>query len=149
MRLTQALWRHQPSIRFLGKRSPPKRKSHISTEISETEILTQLSEIDHTPHVHPASPASSLPESFASYRQKAQQHGPIGQKGSGASVPPPAPASAQTYGAIGGKSGRQLGSVQPKDGEYWDRSELPKRFRRTPWSDAEMEAIESGGASMF
>ena len=42
-----------------------------------------------------------------------------------------------------------LGSVQPKDGEVWDRNELPKRFRRTVFSEAEMEAIESGGASLF
>lgn len=58
-------------------------------------------------------------------------------------------APAQAYGAIGGSTARQLGSVQPKEGEFWDRNELPKRFRRTAFSEAEMEAIESGGASMF
>lgn len=63
---------------------------------------------------------------------------------SGASV-----AAGQAYGAIGGRSARQLGSVQPKEGEFWDRNELPKRFRRTAFTEAEMEAIESGGASMF
>jgi small subunit ribosomal protein YMR-31 len=42
-----------------------------------------------------------------------------------------------------------LGSVQPKEGEVWDRNELPKRFRRTAFTEAEMEAIESGGASLF
>lgn len=57
--------------------------------------------------------------------------------------------SAQSYGAVGGSSGRQLGSVQPKEGEVWDRNQLPKRFRRTLYSEAEMEAIESGGASLF
>lgn len=67
---------------------------------------------------------------------------------SGGAAQPPAAAS-QTYGAIGGSSGRQLGSVAPKEGEFWDRNELPKRFRRTVFSDAEMEAIESGGASLF
>lgn len=50
---------------------------------------------------------------------------------------------------IGSKSGRQLGSIQPAEGEYFDRSELPARFRRTTWSQAEIDAIESGGASMF
>lgn len=55
----------------------------------------------------------------------------------------------QALGGIGGSTARQLGSVKPKDGEFWDRNELPKRFRRTAYSEAEMEAIESGGASMF
>lgn len=52
------------------------------------------------------------------------------------------------YGAIGGHSAKQLGSVQPASGEFWDRSQLPKRFQRLQWSEAEIEAIESGGASM-
>lgn len=42
-----------------------------------------------------------------------------------------------------------MGSVQPKEGEFWDRSELPMRFRRTPWSQTEIDAIETGGASLF
>lgn len=58
-------------------------------------------------------------------------------------------AAPQATGLVGGRSGRQLGNVQPKEGEFWDRNELPKRFRRTVYSDAEMEAIESGGASLF
>jgi small subunit ribosomal protein YMR-31 len=63
---------------------------------------------------------------------------------SGASQTP-----SQALGGIGGSTARQLGSVKPKDGEFWDRNELPKRFRRTVYSEAEMEAIESGGASLF
>lgn len=112
--------------------------------------LTQSAEVDHTPHAHPASPSTSLPESFASYRQKAQQHGPInrGQQ-SASSQAPSASSAAAPYGAIGGRSGRQLGSVQPKEGEFWDRSELPMRFRRTPWSQTEIDAVETGGASLF
>lgn len=54
-----------------------------------------------------------------------------------------------TYGKIGGTSGRSLGSVQAKDGEFFDRSELPKRFWRKPWSEEEMEAVSSGGASTW
>jgi small subunit ribosomal protein YMR-31 len=54
-----------------------------------------------------------------------------------------------TYGAIGGTPGRSLGSVKPKDGEFFDRDELPKRFRRKVWSDEEIEAVDSAGASMF
>ena len=51
-------------------------------------------------------------------------------------------AGAQPTGAVGGRSGRQLGSVQPKEGEFWDRNELPKRFRRAVFSEAESEDFE-------
>jgi small subunit ribosomal protein YMR-31 len=126
-------------------------------------IMTTES-VDHSPHAHPASPTHSLPESFASYRSKAQQHGPLGGGGnngggpaaggsSQASSSPPhisAPTtSSVTYGAIGGTPGRSLGSVKPKDGEFFDRDELPKRFQRKVWSDEEIEAVDSAGASIF
>ncbi|GAB7364877.1 hypothetical protein MBLNU230_g5668t1 [Neophaeotheca triangularis] len=146
MRATRMLWQHrQPMIRFLGKRTAPPK-------------------VDHTPHVHPASPSDSLPDSFASYRSKAQQHGPLGGKNNDTSsaqsssnnnplTPPPSSAAgAQTsepYGTIGGRSGKDLGSVQPKQGEFWDRNELPARFRRKGIAMAEIEAVESGGASTF
>ncbi len=93
-------------------------------------------DVDHTPAAHPASPTHTLPNSFAQYRQRAQQHGPL--TGNGNSHAP---------GAIGSHSGHSLGPVKADKGEYFDRSELPTRFRRTPWTAAEIEAIESGGAS--
>lgn len=43
----------------------------------------------------------------------------------------------------------ELGPIQPKQGEYFDRNELPKRFRRTPFTEAEMDAIQTGGASLY
>ncbi|KAF1928599.1 uncharacterized protein M421DRAFT_5068 [Didymella exigua CBS 183.55] len=107
----------QPMIRFLGKRTTP---SHI----------------DHTPQAHPASPTHSLPESFASYRQKAQQHGPLNQ-------------SRDFSSGVGSTPGSSLGPVEAGKGFYFDRSELPARFQRTVYSQAEIDAIESGGASMF
>ena len=107
----------QPMIRFLGKRTTP-------------------AQIDHTPHPHPASPTAALPESFASYRQKAQQHGPLNTQHG-------------FSGGIGSTPGASLGPVEPGSGKYWDRSELPRRFQRMAWSAAEIEAVESGGASMF
>jgi len=118
---------------------------------------THFAEVDHTPHAHPASPSHELPESFASYRGRAQSHGPLGgqQQQSNSSSRRGAPsgsAAAQTaepYGAIGGRSGQQLGSIQPAQGEVWDRNELPKRFHRSTWSSEEIDAIESGGASMW
>jgi len=108
----------QPMIRFLGKRTTPAK-------------------IDHTPHPHPPTPTQELPACFASYRKKAQQHGPLN------AIHRPA-----VGGLIGGKAGRALGPVEPSDGMYFDRSELPERFQRLAWSQAEIEAIESGGASL-
>ncbi|KAF2625612.1 hypothetical protein BU25DRAFT_492866 [Macroventuria anomochaeta] len=107
----------QPMIRFLGKRTTP---SHV----------------DHTPQAHPASPTHSLPESFASYRQKAQQHGPLNQ-------------SRDYSSGVGSTPGSSLGPVEAGKGFFFDRSELPARFQRMTWSQAEIDAIESGGASMF
>ncbi|OGM41798.1 hypothetical protein ABOM_009245 [Aspergillus bombycis] len=106
-----------PLIRFLGRRSVPQS-------------------IDHTPRPHPASPTGALPNSFAAYRVKAQQHGPLSR-------------GSFIQGSIGCSSGSALGPIQPKQGEYFDRSELPHRFQRLPWSEAEIEAIETGGASLF
>ncbi|KAF2656770.1 hypothetical protein K491DRAFT_596186 [Lophiostoma macrostomum CBS 122681] len=120
MNATRHLLQHQrqPMIRFLGKRSTP-------------------SKVDHTPHAHPASPTHSLPDSFASYRQKAQQHGPLNQT------------TQFSTGRIGGTPGASLGPVEPGKGNFFDRSELPDRFRRLGWTQAEIEAVESGGASAY
>ncbi|KAJ5550632.1 hypothetical protein N7535_001422 [Penicillium sp. DV-2018c] len=107
-----------PLIRFVGKRSVPKS-------------------IDHSPRVHPASPTGTLPDSFATYRAKAQQHGPLGRSASSSSR------------TIGGLPGSALGPVKPQEGEFFDRSELPSRFGRLPWTQAEIDAIETGGASLF
>lgn len=149
MRATRVLLKHQPMIKFLGRRSVPKRKPPSALPIALSHSLTTSTppEIDHTPQVHPASPAESLPESFAQYRQKANQHGPMMRNSGSSGAASQAPT--QSYGAIGGSSARQLGSLKPKEGEFWDRNELPQRFRRTAFSEAEMEAIESGGASLF
>jgi len=122
-------------IKFLGKRTYPKQ-------------------VDHTPQPHPASPTNKLPESFASYRQKAQQHGPLGGQQFDAPSRPLASSTAamggpMTYGAIGGRAGRDLGPIKPKEGEYFDVSELPRRFQRRVWTEEEMDAVTSGGATMW
>lgn len=85
--------------------------------------------------MHPASPLGALPDSFAAYRAKAQQHGPLGRS--------------QFSSGIGGQPGAALGPIRPQAGEFFDRAELPARFGRLPWSEAEIEAVETGGASMF
>ncbi|GAO15038.1 uncharacterized protein UV8b_00438 [Ustilaginoidea virens] len=122
-----------PLIKFIGQRSIP-------------------SSLDHSPKPHPASPTGQLPESFAtggngssasrhssfsSYRDHAQQHGPL-QKTIRA-----------VEGGIGGSSGSQLGSIQPPAGVFFDVSELPARFRRAPIELEEIEAVESGGAALL
>ncbi|KAK5750407.1 hypothetical protein LTS12_019515 [Elasticomyces elasticus] len=161
-RSTRALFaQRQPLIKFLGKRHTPKAEGKDHPLPAYTPKLTQRAEIDHSPHAHPASPSHELPESFASYRGRAQQHGPLGgqqqqqsqqqdtsSSRQGAPSGSAAAQTAQPYGAIGGHSGRQLGAVEPKQGEFWDRNELPRRFHRTRWTEAEMEALESGGASV-
>ncbi|KAK8920530.1 hypothetical protein MANI_009851 [Metarhizium anisopliae] len=121
-----------PLIKFIGPRSIPAA-------------------IDHTPKPHPASPTGSLPESFAaygngstasrhasfsSYRDHAQQHGPL-QK-----------TIRNADSGVGGASGSQLGPINPPSGVFFDVSELPARFRRAPIDMAEIEAVESGGAAL-
>ena len=141
MILRAAAHQRTPLIKFIGKRSAPGTLLSANGAVTYTDRYAES--VDHTPHVHPAAPSSSLPDSFANYRSKAQQHGPLGGQSS-----LPAASSTGSYGAIGGHSGHELGSIQPKKGEFFDRSELPARFRRTPWTEEEMEAITSGGASM-
>ncbi|ATY59825.1 ribosomal protein YMR-31 [Cordyceps militaris CM01] len=120
----------QPLIKFIGPRSIP-------------------SSIDHTPKPHPASPSGKLPEGFAadsgaarhanfsSYRDHAQQHGPL-QK-----------TVRSGEAGIGGLSGAELGAVDAPNGVFFDISELPARFRRQPINLAEIEAVESGGAALL
>jgi small subunit ribosomal protein YMR-31 len=109
-----------PLIKFVGKRTAPE-----ST--------------DHTPQAHPASPSRNLPDSFAAYRQNAQQHGPLNHRTPSSTI----------GGAIGGQSGQSLGPVEPPKGQYFDRDELPEKFRRKPWTQAEIDAVQTGGASLF
>jgi len=90
--------------------------------------------LDHTPTQHPAAP-SSLPNSFAAYRLQATEHGPLNK-------------TLSAYN-IGGASGSSLGSIEPKKGIFFDRSELGDRFQKIPFTTAEIEAVESGGATMW
>ncbi|KAL1866123.1 hypothetical protein VTK73DRAFT_4890 [Phialemonium thermophilum] len=119
-----------PSIRFLGKRTIP-------------------ASVDHTPKPHPASPTHSLPPSFSeaaqgsshstfsSYRDHAQQFGPLRK-------------TIRTDATgVGSLSGSELGPVVPPKGVFFDRNELPPRFRRIPLTAAEIEIIETGGAAAF
>ena len=143
-----------PLIKFLGKRSLPSQSPPPTSFTSlQSFPLTSLFLQEHNitpaappsePHPHPESPTHSLPDSFVSYRSKAQQHGPLaGHKRPSA---PPPPGAFHAYGAVGGHTGHELGDVEPAKGEVWDRSELPKRFGRMSWTAEEIEAVELGGA---
>lgn len=126
------------------------RQIHLCTRVCEsaTDFFCSPASIDHTPKPHPASPTGTLPESFtsgsssrhtsfSSYRDHAQQHGPLQKTIRSAEA------------GIGGASGAQLGSVEAPKGVFFDLSELPARFRRNPVDLAEIEAIESGGAAVI
>lgn len=56
--------------------------------------------------------------------------------------------SSLASGAASRYSGASLGSVKPEPGVYFDRNELPRRFHRGRFSELEIEAIETGGASL-
>lgn len=153
-----------PLIRFVGRHEipgkplPPTRLTqpvsldlvtlsstpHARIECRKNPELTcPPAKIDHSPQPHPASPTGSLPAgfgaggnshtSFSSYRDSAQQHGPL----------------RKSVGRIGGAPGSALGPVAAPKGQFFDRSELPARFRRAPIDLAEIEAVESGGAALF
>lgn len=107
-RALRATGGRSPLIQFLGKRSVPES-------------------IDHTPRKHPQDPHSALPNSFAEYRARAQQHGPL-------------------TGYRSASSSAGSGKFQPRSNMPLDRNELPKRFWRLPISSAEIEAVQSGGA---
>lgn len=108
-------------------------------------MVSPVATIDHTPRVHPASPTDSLPSdftdashvSFSEYRQRSQQYGPLRHTWNRTSE-----------GGIGAAPAAALGSVKPANGVFFDRDELPARFRRSAWSLKDIEAVESGGASL-
>lgn len=142
-----------PLIKFIGPRTIPGKHPVLDLHVCINHLwLTiasslAIANIDHSPKPHPASPTGKLPEgfasassthsSFSSYRDHAQQHGPL-QKSIRISA-----------GGIGGTTGAQLGSIEPATGVFFDISELPARFRRAPVDMAEIEAIESGGAALL
>lgn len=126
--------------------SPPAFSASTPKTFKLTSSCSATAAVDHTPRPHPASPSQSLPSdfsasshhSFSEYRQRSQQYGPLQKTWARTSE-----------GGIGGASGAALPSIEPAKGFFFDRDELPARFRRTSWTVEEIEAIESGGASAF
>ncbi|KAK9470415.1 uncharacterized protein V1510DRAFT_399460 [Dipodascopsis tothii] len=100
--------RRTPLIRFLGKRVYPEN-------------------VDHSPKLHPQDPHKELPASFAQYRLRAIQHGPL---------------------ATGGASFHSS-SIAPADGEVFSRSQLPSRYRYIELDMDEIDTINSGGAAPY
>jgi len=95
---------------------------------------------------HPSAP-SALPNSFAEYRIRAQQHGPLSAAGSAAAA---VKAQAAAAGFVGHRAGRTLGPPLPTatSGLAFDRNDLPARFHRPRVAFEEIEAVETGGASL-
>ena len=136
-----------------GATSPTDPRQMITQETQWlTELVPPAASADHAPQPHPASPTGSLPQgfadaqeaaasgthsSFSSYRDHAQQFGPLRKT------------IRSDAAGVGGTPGSILGPVAAPQGSFFDRSELPARFRRTPIELAEMEAVESGGAALL
>ncbi|GKT94443.1 ribosomal protein ymr-31 [Colletotrichum tofieldiae] len=108
-----------------------------------TRVLRQAAaHAERTPSIRflgrrtiPSSPTGKLPANF-------------GNGSASPSTPTSAPTRSISSG-VGGTSGHNLGPVVPPSGIFFDRSELPARFRRQPLDLAEIEAVESGGAALF
>lgn len=128
--------------------APPTPSRCFTPRLTLTLALASpAASIDHTPQPHPASPTNQTPatfaqntsSSFSKYREHAQQFGPLRKT-----------IRTVEEAGVGGLSGSELGPVRPNQpGVFFDRSELPARFRRQPLTAAEIEAIETGGAAMF
>lgn len=84
---------------------------------------TVPSSLDHSLKAHPEA-TGDLPSSFAQYRQKAQTHGPLARSSSTAT------------------------NTADDAGVFLSVSDLPKRFHYSALSDAELDNINSGGASV-
>ncbi|KAG5365680.1 hypothetical protein CJU89_0071 [Yarrowia sp. B02] len=72
--------------------------------------------VDHTPRPHPMSPTGQLPPSFSS------------------------------AGTIPLNKGSSSNYSPPGEGEFGARSELSKRFQYRPFSETEINEVNSGGA---
>ena len=81
------------------------------------------------------SSASSSYDSFAAYRARAYQHGPLHQ------------ASLMRRFVNSGSSTSQK-SVNPSR-EYIDRMDFSSQPHHLPYTEAEIDAIESGGATLL
>ncbi|KAF2864107.1 hypothetical protein K470DRAFT_279908 [Piedraia hortae CBS 480.64] len=134
MQATRRLFQHrQPMIHFLGRRGNAPASAQT----------------EHPPKVHPASPIDELPDSFAKYRQRAQQYGPLASSSSSKTSNASSRQARSSGKSFGELTGEELGSPEPKKGQFWDRNDLPPRFHRMTWTQADIEAIESGGATLY
>ncbi|KAI6248239.1 hypothetical protein HI914_03523 [Erysiphe necator] len=97
---------------------------------SFTRVLRKSSTTERTPLIRFLG-KRSIPG-----KQQAQQHGPLGR------------IKNNCDGSIGSISGSSLGPVTQSEGQFFDRNELPPRFHRTPIDLTEIDAIETGGATL-
>ncbi|KAK6831797.1 hypothetical protein RU639_002888 [Aspergillus parasiticus] len=81
------------------------------------------------------SSTSSSYDSFAAYRSRAYQHGPLHQ-------------ASLMRGLVNSRSAASEKSLIFRD-EYIDHGDLSSQTHHLPWTEAEIDAIESGGASLL
>lgn len=122
-----------PLIHFLGKRTVPGKFKYMlqhenlyfNLYITNPTRTLNIVNIDHTPRPHPMSPTGKLPPSFSSFTPSAGIAASSGSTATALKYTPPAP------------------------GEYAAIKDLPARFRFKTLSDAEIENINEGGASVL
>ncbi|OGM47782.1 hypothetical protein ABOM_003323 [Aspergillus bombycis] len=81
------------------------------------------------------SPASSSYDSFVAYRSRAYQHGPLHQ-------------APLMRGLVNPGSATSEGSTKSSGG-CLDHGDVSSLTHHLPWTEAEIDAIESGGASLL
>ncbi|KAF7623079.1 hypothetical protein F9C07_2286512 [Aspergillus flavus] len=74
-------------------------------------------------------------DSFAAYRSRAYQHGPLHQ--------------ASFMRALANSRSGAYEKALNSRGEYIDHGDLSSQTHHLPWTEAEIDAIESGGASLL
>lgn len=74
-------------------------------------------------------------DSFAAYRSRAYQHGPLHQ-------------ASFMRALANSRSGASEKALNSR-GEYIDHGDLSSQTHHLPWTEAEIDAIESGGASLL
>ncbi|PIG83712.1 hypothetical protein AARAC_007547 [Aspergillus arachidicola] len=83
----------------------------------------------------PLCPPQAAHDSFVAYRSKAYQHGPLHQ-------------ASLMRGLVDSRSAASEKSLIFR-GEYIDHGDLSSQTHHLPWTEAEIDAIESGGAGLL
>ncbi|KAB8259934.1 hypothetical protein BDV32DRAFT_138456 [Aspergillus pseudonomiae] len=91
--------------------------------------------LGHPSRLSSMSPAGSSYDSFAAYRSRAYQHGPLHH-------------ASLMRGSLNSSSVTSEEFINSSR-EYLDHRNLSSQTHHLPWTEAEIDAIESGGASLL